>query len=148
MIKKYENMYPMTLWVGLYSDWDQVLKKFNLYYDVGSMNDMEQDDMLVFKLREFSSGCTYLARSKKDNNEKGIIILLNQEYLYTEDYSFLLELVSHECSHATDAVWQVIGEPCHSFDEGNEPRAYLLGWFAGRIGEYLSEYFKNNKDEK
>lgn len=147
MIKKYENMYPMTLWVGLYSDWEQVLKKFDLYFDVPSMNNMEQDDMVVPKLGKYSGGCTYLVRSKKDNNEKGLVILLNQDYLYKEDYEFLLDLVSHECSHATDAIWQVIGEPCHSFDEGNEPRAYLLGWLAGRIGSYLSEYFKTIEDE-
>lgn len=147
MIKKYENMYPMTLWVGLYSDWEQVLKKFDLYFDVPSMNNMEQDDTVVPKLGKYSSGCTYLVRSKKDNNEKGLVILLNQDYLYKEDYEFLLDLVSHECSHATDAIWQVIGEPCHSFDEGNEPRAYLLGWLAGRIGSYIREYFKTIEDE-
>lgn len=147
MIKKYENMYPMTLWVCLYSDWEQILKKFDLYYDIPSMNNMEQDDMVVPKLNKHSSGCTYLVRSKKDNHEKGLIVLLNQDYLYKEDYEFLLDLVSHECSHATDAIWQVIGEPCHSFDEGNEPRAYLLGWLAGRIGSYLSEYFKTIEDE-
>lgn len=137
----------MLLWVGLYSDWETCVKKFNFFVDMKDFSSGEENPRVYTSLVKKSGAVTYLVRDKKQELEKGVLIILNEEYLFKEDYEFLLEIVSHESSHATDAIWQHIGGEYHDFDDGDEPRAYLLGWVAGKIGGYLSEYFKTIKDE-
>lgn len=147
MIKKYETMYSVNLYVCLFSDWDTCLNRFNFFVDINDFDSNVTDPPTYANINKKNSGCTYLVREKKSYTGRGILVLLNEDYLYKEDYEFLLDLVSHESSHATDAIWQHIGGKYHNFDDGDEPRAYLLGWIAGKIGSYLSEYFKTIKDE-
>lgn len=143
MITQYDNgLYPADLWVGFYSDFDKAKKMFSFFYDIEELQRGEEPEDMFPSIAHNTGGVTYLVRLKK-NNVKGILILLNDDIL-EEDYSFLLDLVSHEASHAVDAIYQIIKERPGNYDSGNEPHAYLIGWVAGCVGESLTKFFKKN----
>ena len=143
MITRYVNgLYPADIWVGFYSDFDKAKKMFSFFYDIEGLQRGEEPEDIYPNVAYRTGGVTYLVRLKK-NNKKGILILLNDGVL-EEDYSFLLDLVSHESSHAVDAIYQIIRERPGNYDSGNEPHAYLTGWVAGCVGESLTKFFKEN----
>lgn len=143
MITQYVNgLYPADLWVGFYSDFDKAKRTFSFFYDIEGLQRGEEPEDICPNISYNTGGVTYLVRLKK-NNTKGILILLNDDIL-EEDYSFLLDLVSHEASHAVDAIYQIIREQPGNYDSGNEPHAYLTGWVAGCVGESLTKFFKEN----
>lgn len=142
MIQSYYNtIYPLDLWVGVDTDLPAAIKKFKFYRNT---YDLRVDEYPVdINPREAVGGVTYLVRHKQ-KGYIGILIILNSNYLKEGDYQYLMDLVCHESGHAVDAIYQYIGEDCHTYDEGNEPHSYLLGWIAGCIGSYLTKYFEQN----
>lgn len=142
MILQYSNdIYPMDLFVGTGEDIPYAEKHFLFYRSVEDLqNDCPIEDVTVKPLQS-ASGVTFIVRHKK-LDIKGVLILLNMNYLKEGDYYLILDTVSHESSHAVDAVYQVINQNSDTYDNGNEPHAYLTGWFAGCIGSYLTKYFK------
>ena len=142
MILQYSNdIYPMDLFVGTETDIPYAEKHFLFYRSVEDLqNDLPIEEASIKSLWS-ASGVTFIVRHKK-SDIKGVLILLNMNYLKEGDYAFMLETVSHESSHAVDAVYQVINQNSDTYDNGNEPHAYLTGWFAGCIGSYLTKYFK------
>lgn len=143
MITQYDNgLYPADLWVGFYSDFDKAKRIFYFFYDVEGLQKNEEPEDLIPTIASSTGGVTYLVRLKKDN-VKGILILLNESVL-EDDYTYILDLVSHEASHAVDAIYQIIKEQPGNYDSGNEPHAYLTGWVAGCVGESLTKFFKEN----
>lgn len=142
MILQYSNdIYPMDLFVGTGEDIPYAEKHFLFYRSVEDLqNDCPIEDTAVKPLQS-ALGVTFIVRHKK-SDIKGVLILLNMNYLKEGDYYLILDTVSHESSHAVDAVYQVINQNSDTYDNGNEPHAYLTGWFAGCIGSYLTKYFK------
>lgn len=144
MIYRYSNdIYPLDLFVGTMEDINKAEKTFYFYMTVDDLrNHNFIKDAKLIDLAS-TSAVTYLVRHKK-GDINGILILLNMEFLKEGDYQFLLDTVSHESSHAVDATYQMIHQESGTYDDGNEPHAYLTGWYAGSIGSYLTEYFKKN----
>lgn len=147
MILQYSNLYPMTLWIGSIDDMKKAIKLFTFYYDVVGLNNDEEPVDTEPVPNKAASGITYLVRCKK-TKEKGCLVLLNMEYLKEGDYAFILDTVSHEASHVVDATYQVIHEQSGTYDSGNEPHAYLTGWIAGCMGNYLTKYFRKINERK
>lgn len=143
MILQYSNLYPMTLWIGTIDNMKKAVKTFKFYYDIEGMNKDEEPIDMEPMPPTTCSGVTYLVRDKKTDN-KGCLVLLNMKCLREGDYAFILDTVSHEASHVVDATYQVIHEQSGTYDSGNEPHAYLTGWVAGCMGDYLTRYFKQN----
>lgn len=143
MILQYSNLYPVTLWIGTTEDFNKALKSFRFFYDIEGLNTDKEPINLELGISPTASGVTYLVRHKK-TEERGCLVLLNMEYLKEGDYTFILDTVSHEASHVVDATYQLIGEQSGNYDSGNEPHAYLTGWAAGCMGDYLTRYFKQN----
>lgn len=144
MIYRYSNdIYPLDLFVGTMEDISKAEKTFYFY---ATVDDLRNNNFIRdAKISDLTgtAAVTYLVRHKK-GDIKGIFILLNMEFLREGDYQFLLDTVSHESSHAVDATYQMIHQESGTYDDGNEPHAYLTGWYAGSIGSYLTEYFKKN----
>lgn len=147
MITQYvNNIYPADLWVGFYSDFEKARRMFRFFHTVEELQNNEESTTLEPAIAPSTSGVTYLVRLKKDST-KGILILLNEE-MPLDDYIFILDLVSHEASHAVDAIYQMIREVPGDYDSGNEPHAYLTGWIAGCVGSSLVKYFKDKDGRK
>ena len=148
MILQYSNdIYPMDLFVGTGEDIPYAEKHFLFYRSVEDLqNDLPIEGASIKSLQN-ASGVTFIVRHKK-SDIKGVLILLNMDFLKEGDYTLILDTVSHESSHAVDAVYQVIHQDSDTYDNGNEPHAYLTGWFAGCIGSYLTKYFKKINERK
>lgn len=147
MILQYSNnIYPVDLYVGTFEDIKRAEKIFYFYESVERLMESEPIEDAKIKVSS-ASGVTFLVSHKKDIS-KGILILLNLEILKEGNYQYILETVSHESSHAVDATYQLIHQESGTYDEGNEPHAYLTGWYAGCIGDYLMKQFKNNNGRK
>lgn len=147
MITQYvNNIYPADLWVGFYSDFEKAKKMFKFFYTVEELQRNEEPTDIFPKIAAGTSGVTYLIRLKKDST-KGLLILLNED-APLDQYEFILDLVSHEASHAVDAIYQIIRETPGDYDSGNEPHAYLTGWVAGCVGHTLTKYFKEKDGRK
>ena len=148
MISQYSNdIYPMDLFVGTGEDIPYAEKHFLFYRSVEDLqNDYPIEDATIKPLQS-ASGVTFIVRHKK-SDIKGVLILLNMNYLKEGDYYLILDTVSHESSHAVDAVYQVINQNSDTYDNGNEPHAYLTGWFAGCVGSYLMKYFEKHGSKK
>lgn len=147
MILQYSNLYPMTLWIGSIDDMKRATKLFTFYYDVDGLNNDEEPVNMEPVPSKTASGVTYLVRYKK-TEEKGCLVLLNTKYFEEGDYTTILDTVSHEASHVVDAIYQVIHEQSGTYDSGNEPHAYLTGWAAGCMGDYLTKYFRKINERK
>lgn len=147
MILQYSNLYPMTLWIGSIDDMKRATKLFTFYYDVDGLNNDEEPVNMEPVPSKTASGVTYLVRYKK-TEEKGCLVLLNTEYFEEGDYTTILDTVSHEASHVVDAIYQVIHEQSGTYDSGNEPHAYLTGWVAGCMGDYLTKHFRKINERR
>ena len=142
MIYRYSNdIYPLDLFVGTLDDVSKAEKTFYFYTTVEDLRNNEIIENAKLNDLASTSGVTYLVKHKK-GNINGVLILLNMQVLKEGDYSFILDTISHESSHAVDATYQMIRQDCDNYDGGNEPHAYLTGWYAGCIGSYLTEQFK------
>ena len=124
MIRKYDlDLYPMSLYIGTISDFYNSKKRFKFY---GTVQDMLIDDDGIPADPMGSAATTFLVKD-------GAIS------------EFLFNTIAHESTHITDAIWQLIGARAESFDERNEPYAYLVGWVAGKIGQYMIDYIRDNE---
>lgn len=127
MIRKYDlDLYPMSLYIGTISDFYNSKKRFKFY---GTVQDMLIDDDGIPADPMGSAATTFLVKERKN----GAIS------------EFLFNTIAHESTHITDAIWQLIGARAESFDERNEPYAYLVGWVAGKIGQYMIDYIRDNE---
>lgn len=143
MILQYSNqIYPLDFYVGTTEDIKKAERMFYFYDSIVSLNEDKAIEDAKINMKS-ASGATFIIKDKKDKT-KGILILLDMNLLKEGDYTFILDVISHESSHAVDATYQLIHQEPETFDDGNEPHAYLTGWFAGCVGDYLTRYFKNN----
>lgn len=143
MIRRYDmEIYPATVWITTVDKFDFYKNKFDFYSTVKEM--MSKKDPGTPVLSHDSAAITYAVRDKKYGN-KGILIFLNAETLYLDFLSF--DSAAHESVHAADIVWAIIGGITESYDESNEPYAYMVGWIAGKIGQFMIDYNKEKEED-
>ena len=141
ILNYYNSIYNPELWVATQEDKDQIQKKFYSYNTISDLNDNINPN--VINITRPFGGVTYAVRHRKNNNI-GVLIILNSEYLTNDNYGYIISTVAHESVHAADMMFQYIGQTPEDFDSRNEPYAYLVGWVAGCIGDYLTKYFKEH----
>ena len=145
ILNYYNSIYKPELWIATIDDKNKIRKIFRSFY---SINDLEKDlNPGIIDLDRSFSGTTYLVKHQK-RDAMGVLIVLNSEHLNKDDYSYMMNTVAHESVHAADMTFQYIGQFKEDFDSRNEPYAYLVGWVAGCIGDYLTKYFKENGSEE
>lgn len=145
IINYYNSIYKPELWIATIDDKNKIRKIFRSFY---SINDLEKNlNPGIIDLDRSFSGTTYLVKHQK-RDAMGVLIVLNSEHLNKDDYCYMMNTVAHESVHAADMTFQYIGQFKEDFDSRNEPYAYLVGWVAGCIGDYLTRYFKENGSEK
>lgn len=142
MLKKYEmDLYPLDVYITSKDDFDSVKSKFKFYRDVQCLERDEDGEPIISKT---SAGTTYLVRRGKNDTHSILLVLNTDVYLSSDSFN----TAAHESVHAADIVWDVIGAVGESYTDGNEPYAYLVGWIAGKIGEFMINYGKYIDDEK
>ena len=145
ILNYYNSIYNPELWIATTDDKNKIQKIFRSFY---SINDLEKNlNPGIIDLDRSFSGTTYLVKHQK-RDAMGVLIVLNSEHLNKDDYSYMMNTVAHESVHAADMTFQYIGQFKEDFDSRNEPYAYLVGWVAGCVGDYLTKYFKENGSEE
>lgn len=144
MIKRYNlGIYPMDLWVTTTDEYPNIKNKFDFFRDI---QDLREDAEPANPLDpSFGAAVTFIVREKK-TRDKGLLVFINTHSADKIDW-FLFDTISHESVHVADAIYQFIGGNSEEFDRGNEPYAYLAGWVAGKIGQFMIDYLKRNENE-
>ena len=134
MIRKYDlDLYPMSLYIGTISDFYNSKKRFKFY---GTVQDMLIDDDGIPADPIGSAATTFLVKERK-SGYKGVITFLDEDSNGAIS-EFLFNTIAHESTHITDAIWQLIWARAESFE-------YLVGWVAGKIGQYMIDYIRDNE---
>lgn len=108
-------IYPFKLWVCVKTDLNVIKTNFCSY----------TGDELNIKWPENGIACT-LPVQRKDTGHNGVLIV-------TGNKKFSVSTIAHESVHAADCLFDYIGAYSQSFEEKNEPYAYLVGWIADCI---------------
>lgn len=142
MLKKYElDIYPADVYITSKNDFDSVKNKFKFYRDIEHLNNDEDGTPMISKS---SAGTTFLVRRGKHDTHSILIVLDVDAYLSSDSFN----TAAHESVHSADIIWDIIGSDTESYTDGNEPYAYLVGWIAGKIGEFMITYGKYIDDER
>lgn len=141
MIRKHKiELYPVDIYIASKTDFEEAKKKFYFYSTVQNL--LEDTNAGVPYCGDDADGGTFMIRSKK-NGTKGVIVFLEESELL-DGYCF--EIAAHESTHVADIIWDIIGAIGEDSSQGNEPYAYLLGWIAGKVGQYIIDTLKEAED--
>lgn len=132
-VHKFDTIYPRTLWIVNVSNEDplNLLKNFCFIKNIPGWNEL--DDNIQNELDEASqstiAGC-YVVQEKSTGDLGMMLIIFRISDMDTG-------IIAHESVHIADYYFQVTGCNSEDFTEGNEAYAYLVGWAAGRIANFL-----------
>lgn len=150
MIQYYENkIYPLDLFVCIGETAEKLNRKFRFYRTLdgcraGDPNEEATMDPQI----PLMTGCTTLARTKDKYGIPCVVITLNTDMINIAEWSELADTIAHESTHAADAIFDYIYASGQSFDNGNEPYAYLLGYIAGRIANTVITWKEKNTTQE
>ena len=123
MIKKFEAMFPRSLYVAKEENYDSITLRFDLYSPY-------TEEIVEYNEREFNKNsvegidaCVYLVHDKISDNY-GYLVILNEEKV---DYGVCTHEATHVCKHMEDHFGLE--------RDANEYRAYLTEWYSNRIAE-------------
>ena len=145
ILNYYNSIYNPELWVATWEDKNKIQKNFRSYGSIADLNNETNSD--IISIDKPFGAATYAVRHQKKDTI-GTLIVLNSEYLTKDNYAYIVGSIAHESVHAADMMFQYIGQAPEDFDSRNEPYAYLVGWIAGCIGDYLTKYFKEHGREE
>ena len=112
------QIYPRKLWVLFKPSYETINK---LFHQDGKPLPFEQFDKMS---RCQQNGSTMSVVSRETNDIGVVIIFWSKPKIST---------ISHESVHACDYIFDELGMCTQSFEETNEPYAYLVGWVSGCI---------------
>lgn len=135
------EIYPVCLYVGT----RECVKEANILFDAyDNVQDLAEDKdkgIIVFsKSNQAITACV----KEKETGTAGLLVLLDLNNM--KEYYTSVDTIAHESSHVADAMFEYLGIVKNDYEKGNEHYAYLVGWIAGRISNYLINYTNNEKE--
>ncbi len=131
MIRKYcLDIYPVDLYISTIDCFEEMKRKFLFYPTIKDLLNKENNGSPISPVS--ADGVTF-----------GVLILIEAPDKLD---GTAIEVAAHESTHATDVIWDIIGGIGQGYDQGNEPYAYLLGWIAGKVGQFMIDYLRNKED--
>lgn len=128
------EIYPVYLYVGTVECLNEANKLFDGYDTMqDASNDQNPGDIVVSN--DKVDGVTVCVREKK-TGAVGLLVLINTKLAKNT----VSEVVPHESVHVADGIFDYLGIVKSNYEHGNEHYAYLVGWVAGRISNYLINY--------
>lgn len=137
-IKEYDpQIYSRKLWLATENDINYILSTFDLFSaaDTSKVND-NPSKTLNDMVDDVTIACVIPVERKSDGMLGALLILYNTEECGTST-------IAHESVHVADYICDELGIYTGSLSD-NEHYAYLVGWVAGKVSEYLI-YTKNGK---
>ena len=131
MIKEYDiEIYPCKLWITDETDVYSLNKKFAF---CDSDNLYEETTHSLESVQESWSNANALTCGVINRKTKEIGIMVSIININTID----CKTIAHEAVHITDYIFQVTGMNSEDFSDGNEHYAYVVGWAAGCIFNFI-----------
>lgn len=122
-------LYPRKLWL---IDNTDDLDQFTFVIGGGSNKECHNSLEFIKKNIDWFKLLTH-AVIKDDNGDYGVVVVYNMDAeVETGD-------VAHEAVHVTDYVFDELNMAAQSYENGNEPYAYLLGWVAKQLKDYYDD---------
>lgn len=135
-MKAYKTLYPLTLFVCTADELDKIAKRFNGHDTIEELRASINPKEIKIDASSYY-GFTGLVE-EKITGKYGVLVCVENEYVSTVT-------IAHEAVHVADAMFSFSRASTQGFDESNEPYAYLVGWIAGCISDYLIEVKRNNE---
>ena len=135
------DIYPVYLYVGSKDDLDEANEIFDGYDTLVDAANDEDPGTIVFD-RDTTAATTVCVK-EKNTGSIGLLVLI--DFGKIEDMTS--EVIAHESVHVADGMFDHLGLTKQSYKEGNEHYAYLVGWIAGSISNYIIQY-KNGRKNK
>lgn len=135
-MKTYKTLYPLTLFVCTVDELNKLTKRFNGHDTIEELRASVNPKVIKIDASSYH-GFTGLVQ-EKITGKYGILVCM-------EDEDVSINTIAHESVHVADAMFDYSGAVSQGFDDSNEPYAYLIGWVAGCISDYLIE-IKRNKE--
>lgn len=137
-IKTYSTLYPCYLYICTEEEAPQVDNIFTLHDTIEEAIQGINDGTLP-KMKGSTNAFTVVAK-ERNGGAIGFLVVVKPE-LITDDNIY--DTISHESVHVADGFYEFTGATTQNLSEGNEPYAYLVGWIAGCMSNYLIEYKRN-----
>lgn len=132
-LKKYDpQIYPRKLWISTIDDAQYLANTFTFYSTTDLKKERDNTSKELIKEAEEGSGLVAAVYPVSNNKTLEIGVLLVIFDLEEFDTSY----ISHESVHVADYYYKALSMYSDDF-ESNEQYAYLVGWVAGKISEYL-----------
>lgn len=134
IIEKKLEIYPRTIWIT--NDLDTALNKFTF---VDSKCDEIKGIEEELRQNSGTDSINVVAVCSKETNELGVLVIF-----YDLDSSN--GTIAHECIHVADYIYDSISAYTQSYEDGNEPYAYLVGYIFDIIEEARDKIFDDEYD--
>lgn len=122
-------LYPRKLWL---IDDVEDLDQFTFVIGGGNAKECSNSREFIKDNIDWFKLLTHAA-IKDDNGDYGVVVVYNMDAeVETGD-------VAHEAVHVTDYVFDELNMAAQSYENGNEPYAYLLGWVAKQLKDYYDD---------
>lgn len=131
-------IYPRRIW---FIDSVEDLERFTFYRGGGNWKECPNSkEEIIQGVEEGHFALLTHAVADKDGN-LGVIVYV------CPDMDHDVGSLAHEAVHVADYVFDELGMISQSYDDGNEPYAYLVGWIANKIKEYYDSRRKQEPVE-
>lgn len=131
-------IYPRLLWVTIPSEY---LGEYFTFLDTSSNKEISYDKVLD---DIDANGGIMMTSSvvRKSDGKLGVMVLVIADDLINNT------VIPHEAIHVADYFCDQLGIYTQSFENGNEPYAYLVGWAGGSISNTVSKMIAEKHEEQ
>lgn len=132
-------LYPRRMWL---IDSAEDLEGFT--FVIGGGNNTEcrdSKDFLAQSIAEGGYGLITHAVIENETGNLGVIVYVDTEF---NDGAGAF---AHEAVHVADYVFDELNMTSQSYEDGNEPYAYLVGWITNEIEKYYDDRRKQSDVE-
>lgn len=126
----YPEVYPRTLWIATSDNIAYLLNTFDFYSTIDTFKKNDNPSKTFQNLIDDGTIAAVLPVIRKSDSVNGaLLVIFNMDLFDTKT-------IAHEAVHVADYICDEMGITTGRLSE-NEHYAYLVGWVAGKISEYL-----------
>ena len=136
MIKKFETMFPRSLYVAKNTTYEEITNTFKLFSPTTEDEIEYNKDSFDKDVFDESIVATVFLVEEKETTNVGYLAILNEDKV---DYGVCTHEATHVCKHMEDHFGLE--------SDANEYRAYLTEWYSNRIAEVWEGKFDKDTND-
>lgn len=127
----FENFYAPYLYITYFSNLEEVEDVFYIFNTVDDQRTKKSSTLSLEEHMFASTDAMVVLVREKNTGALGVLVLLQ------DGIEIKNSIKAHEAIHVADAYYEYGKFVSQSFDDGNEPYAYLVGWIVDCIDEFI-----------